>query len=565
MHPNIHDFSASPLLKLVRLSSSFSNLAGTTCVGNLPAPLQAPQVLVNPDLIKLLFQHLPAVEICRFSCVAAPWKIASSSDDLWTDVSFLDTAATFEQVLGVCRRHRHIRNLALPACALAGFPQEALTRELAPCVLEVLTLEIGRGAVLETALTPLLASLPSITCLTLSSAQLQSGARATAFHVAHPRLTELLMPDCSLAGSLGIRCPQLRNLSLRRTALTALALQAPLLTSLDLAHCGKLEDEELRRVLVRQTLLVELDLTGLCEVSDTTIGALSDACRCLSILSLRNCRKVTLHGEVSLSLLRVLDASGTGVTRDHLVAALRMCHTLEELVLDRCQALDRLCLRMGQLKVVSLVGCHHMSALDLHCPALESLRLVPQPGEGGCRSLKQISLSSDALLTLELRECPVLDQLALECCRLVELRLQECDALGDEVFEMLSDTPLHYQQHDSRLPPHPHNPQHQHQHQHQHPTRPSLPSPINSVLPARDASKPRLAHTLLPTPPPPGQRNPDPHLPARIQRLAQLPRLPPPGWPLHDDERPLGAGEKTPGVAAGCMGGSPSAGRCRRR
>ncbi|MEW5306252.1 MAG: hypothetical protein WDW36_008730 [Sanguina aurantia] len=59
------------------------------------------KVLVNPDLIKLLFQHLPAVEICRFSCVAAPWKVASSSDDLWTDVSFLDTAATFEQVLAV--------------------------------------------------------------------------------------------------------------------------------------------------------------------------------------------------------------------------------------------------------------------------------------------------------------------------------------------------------------------------------------------------------------------------------------------------------------------------------
>lgn len=83
---------------------------------------------------------------------------------------------------------------------------------------------------------------------------------------------------------------------------------------------------------------------------------LSDACRCLSILSLRNCRKVTLHGEVSLSLLRVLDASGTGVTCDQLVAALRMCHTLEELVLDRCQALDRLGLRMGQLKVGCVVS-----------------------------------------------------------------------------------------------------------------------------------------------------------------------------------------------------------------
>lgn len=77
----------------------------------------------------------------------------------------------------------------------------------------------------------------------------------------------------------------------------------------------------------------------------------SDACRSLSILSLRNCHKVTLHGEMSLSLLRVLDASGTAVTYDHLVAALRMCHTLEELVLDNCQALDRLSLRMGELKV----------------------------------------------------------------------------------------------------------------------------------------------------------------------------------------------------------------------
>lgn len=80
----------------------------------------------------------------------------------------------------------------------------------------------------------------------------QSGARATEFHIAHPRLTELLMPNCTAAGSLGIRCPELRNLSLRQTNLTVLSLQAPLLTSLDLAHCGKLQDEVMRGLCGRE-------------------------------------------------------------------------------------------------------------------------------------------------------------------------------------------------------------------------------------------------------------------------------------------------------------------------
>lgn len=79
--------------------------------------------------------------------------------------------------------------------------------------------------------------------------------------------------------------------------------------------------------------------------------------------------------------LRYLNLSKSGVVGESLTGSLESCHTLEEVVLDHCQALDNVCLRMGALKVGRRedvghegssrnmsVSCHHSSLIyDWKC------------------------------------------------------------------------------------------------------------------------------------------------------------------------------------------------------
>lgn len=78
---------------------------------------------------------------------------------------------------------------------------------------------------------------------------------------------------------------------------------------------------------------------------------LAVSCTELAALNLSACAGVTLAGVRDFKLLRVLDLSGSGVLCEALTGALESCHALEEVVLDHCQALDSLSLRMSGLKV----------------------------------------------------------------------------------------------------------------------------------------------------------------------------------------------------------------------
>lgn len=105
-------------------------------------------------------------------------------------------------------------------------------------------------------------------------------------------LVEFFMGNC---GFFHNRCPQLEELSLKRTGTASAMLQCPRLTSLDVSSCHKLSDAGVRTAAIACPLLLSLNMSNCAYVTDDTLREISLACTQLQTLDASYCPNISLE------------------------------------------------------------------------------------------------------------------------------------------------------------------------------------------------------------------------------------------------------------------------------
>jgi hypothetical protein len=125
----------------------------------------------------------------------------------------------------------------------------------------------------------------------------------------HQYLTQILsFAPCVVShrGFWGLhnRCPQLEELSLKRTGTASAMLHCPRLTSLDVSSCHKLSDAGVRTAAIACPLLSSLNMSNCAYVTDDTLREISLACTHLQTLDASYCPNISL--EVTFLLVDIV-------------------------------------------------------------------------------------------------------------------------------------------------------------------------------------------------------------------------------------------------------------------
>lgn len=91
------------------------------------------------------------------------------------------------------------------------------------------------------------------------------------------------------------RCPQLKNLSLKRSNMAQAALNCPLLHLLDISSCHKLTDAAIRSAVTSCSQLESLDMSNCSCVSDETLREIALTCANLHVLNASYCPNISLE------------------------------------------------------------------------------------------------------------------------------------------------------------------------------------------------------------------------------------------------------------------------------
>ncbi|KAJ0974054.1 hypothetical protein J5N97_016019 [Dioscorea zingiberensis] len=245
----------------------------------------------------------------------------------------------------------------------------------------------------------------------------------------------------SMMDSLGRTCPRLRNLHVSSIklsneavlALTSAGLRG--LRMLSLVLGSKITDASVAAIVSCYASLEMLDLSG-SSISDNGIGMICNAFpQTLSRLLLALCRNITSSGiqfaTAQLPHLQLIDCGMSlcdfSSRNDSLEDITEIGQTQQSQKSNtRTHPIyQKLIIKHGRLKKLSLWGCSGLDALYLNCPELNDLNL------NSCTNLHPESL---------LLQCPNLESIHASGCQ--DLLI---GALQDQVFDKLTEK-------DNRLP-----------------------------------------------------------------------------------------------------------------
>lgn len=170
-----------------------------------------------------------------------------------------------------------------------------------------------------------------------------------------------------------IKCMGIKDVSLE----TPLLFPCESLRSLSIRSCPGFGNASLAKVGKLCPQLHQLDLTGLCGITDSGLLPLVESCEAgLVKVNLSGCLNLTdevvsalvrLHG----GTLQVLDLNGCGkVTDASLVAVADNCLVLNDLDLSKCSISDSgvaalSCAEQLKLQILSLSGCFKISGKSI--------------------------------------------------------------------------------------------------------------------------------------------------------------------------------------------------------
>ncbi|XP_047417468.1 dynein regulatory complex subunit 6 [Sciurus carolinensis] len=256
----------------------------------------------------------------------------------------------------------------------------------------------------------------------------------------YPNIHHIYMVDCK-----GITDGSLKSLS-------------PLkhLTVLNLANCVRIGDVGLRHFLdgPSSIRIRELNLSNCLQLGDISIMKLSERCRNLNYLSLRNCEQLTDQGIehiVNIFSLISLDLSGTVISNEGLIVLSRL-KKLKELSLSECYritdfGIQAFCKSSVILEHLDVSYCLQLSdeiikAVAIYCTYLTSLNIAGCPQitnlaiemlSAKCRYLHILDISGCVLLTDQ-----ILEDLKIGCKQLRILKMQYCRHISMEAAHKMS-------------------------------------------------------------------------------------------------------------------------------
>uniref|UniRef100_A0A8D2DIR3 F-box and leucine-rich repeat protein 13 n=1 Tax=Sciurus vulgaris TaxID=55149 RepID=A0A8D2DIR3_SCIVU len=256
----------------------------------------------------------------------------------------------------------------------------------------------------------------------------------------YPNIHHIYMVDCK-----GITDGSLKSLS-------------PLkhLTVLNLANCVRIGDVGLRHFLdgPASIRIRELNLSNCMQLGDISIMKLSERCRNLNYLSLRNCEQLTDQGIeyiVNIFSLISLDLSGTVISNEGLIVLSRH-KKLKELSLSECYritdfGIQAFCKSSVILEHLDVSYCLQLSdeiikAVAIYCTYLTSLNIAGCPQitnlaiemlSAKCRYLHILDISGCVLLTDQ-----ILEDLKIGCKQLRILKMQYCRHISMEAAHKMS-------------------------------------------------------------------------------------------------------------------------------
>ncbi|KAE8704518.1 hypothetical protein F3Y22_tig00110450pilonHSYRG00538 [Hibiscus syriacus] len=127
-----------------------------------------------------------------------------------------------------------------------------------------------------------------------------------------------------------LRCPLLKNLSLKRSNMSQAALNCPLLQLLDISACHKLTDATIGSAVTSCPQLESLDMSNYSCVSDETLQEIARSCFVLHVLNSSYCPNISLES-VRLPMLMVLKLDNCEGITLALMGAIAYSYILEEM------------------------------------------------------------------------------------------------------------------------------------------------------------------------------------------------------------------------------------------
>ncbi|KAG1342646.1 F-box/LRR-repeat protein 15 [Cocos nucifera] len=379
---------------------------------------------LTDDLLHLIFSFLGQKDLCRAGATCKQWLVASTHEDFWRCLKFVNTGISQQNFVAICRRYPNATELNM-----SGIPNaDVLVMEAMTSLRHLETLILDKGQ-LGDAFFHALTDCPALTNLKISDASLGNGIQEITVY--HDRLRDLQIWKCR-ALRISVRCPQLQTLSLKRTSMAHALLSCPQLHELDLSSCHKLSDAVIRSAATSCPLLASLDMSSCSCVSDETLREIAFACPNLCILDASNCPNISFESVRLPMLIDLKLQSCEGITSASM-SAISHSRMLEALQLDNCALLTSISLDLPHLRNISLVHLRKFVDLNLRSPVLSCINV------SRCSALHRISITSNSLQKLALQKQESLATLSLQCHNLQEVDLTECESLTNSICEVFSD------------------------------------------------------------------------------------------------------------------------------
>ncbi|KAK9866208.1 hypothetical protein WJX84_008811 [Apatococcus fuscideae] len=230
---------------------------------------------------------------------------------------------------------------------------------------------------------------------------------------------ELRAHTGNLQGIIG-SCRSLRNLKVANALLNSIVIDSSWLREVTLEACT------IKELRLRTAGLASLSLRGSCLAGPVTTCSTLRATKYLDIsgCTFEPTRTLTSIA-ISFPNLETVDV--------HLCTLLEAYAKLETLCLDECQLPETLTLRLPKLQLLSIIDVIGPQTVNVHCAALEELRLQTSLADP-VGHIASISISSKAMHAIKWGSIFDLEHLTLVCPNLVEVHLLRCLALKDEAL-----------------------------------------------------------------------------------------------------------------------------------
>ncbi|KAL2341826.1 hypothetical protein Fmac_009766 [Flemingia macrophylla] len=236
-----------------------------------------------------------------------------------------------------------------------------------------------------------------------------------------PKLTYLDLSDCKEIERLNVHAKSLKELYLNGcSSLKKISVASDELTRLNLEGMSNLESLNVNSrslVLVVSEEITQLSLTSTAITSFSSISSLPK----LTYLDLSDCKKIERLGLHSKSLRKLKLSRCSSLkeisTVSEEIIGFELCSTS----ITSFSSISS----FPKLTYLNLIDCKEIERLDLHSKSLRELYL------NGCSSLKEISVTSDELIRLDLDRMSKLESLKVNSRSFINLYLCDCSSIKE--------------------------------------------------------------------------------------------------------------------------------------